>query len=247
MHLHLSADDALMIGIDLSGSMNAPDYQDAAADAAIGMIGRISRLDYAKRRARMLIADAEAHGVLVDVVGFGTKLHPMNQLTLARAEQRLPELVANQSGTCTGELIRYALNGLDALPQSHMVLVIFTDGRPTDEDAFSAAVSENESLGIAVRICPFVVGGADVEDMASLGAPQRLEDWSIGYTDEPSEDTDPDTLPPAAPGDEPPPLTLRERLEVEAARPEHATPKLGGEPVDDDGKLIETPKRGKRR
>ena len=167
----------LMLAVDLSGSMNIPDF------SANGQ--EITRLEVVKAAAGEFIA--RRRGDRVGLIVFGSRAYVQTPLTFDRntvkAMLRETEIGLAGQETAIGDAIGLAVKRLKEQPAGSRVLVLLTDGANTAGEVSpiqAAALAQEQGVRI------YTIGvGADRMEVPSFFGTQTVN---------PSRDLDEDTL-----------------------------------------------------
>lgn len=166
----------LMLVVDISGSMDLPDYSLAGQPA--------TRLDVVKQTAGRFIERRTQDRI--GLILFGTRPYVQTPLTYDRATvaQMLDEAIVGLAGidTAIGDALGLAVKRLQALPPGQQVIVLLTDG-----DSNAGALAPLTAAGLAadagIRIYSIGMGGP-------VG-----QDTSAGFrVEQEADDLDPATL-----------------------------------------------------
>jgi Ca-activated chloride channel family protein len=151
-NVHFSGVD-VMLGIDVSGSMQARDMQ--------GPHGHISRLDAAKDVVGHFIADRENDRI--GLVAFAGRPYLISPLTLDHdwVQQRLAALDISQvsDGTAIGSALASGARRLDEQHAKSKVLVLLTDGQ-NNAGKISPAAAAEAARALGVKIYTIAVGSS---------------------------------------------------------------------------------------
>lgn len=129
-NLELDTGDNIIFGLDVSASMQATDTPTGA-----------QRIDYAKEKAIVLAQEAskyDADGI--DLYAFGHQVTPYLNVTGDKAADVIGKLKANEGATQTHLLIQEAYKRHKASGSAQTVLMIVTDGQPSDPAAVKSAI-----------------------------------------------------------------------------------------------------------
>lgn len=129
----LNKGDNIIFGLDVSGSMMTNDCP-----------GNMQRVEYAKEKATSLIYEAtkwDSDGI--DVITFGRTTKAYLNLSGSAGAEIVSNLKANESKTDTAALIKHAWSRHQDIGSSdNTVLIIVTDGDPSDREAVITAIRE---------------------------------------------------------------------------------------------------------
>jgi Mg-chelatase subunit ChlD len=129
-NLELDTGDNIIFGLDISASMQTTDTPTGAM-----------RIDYAKEKAITLAQEAskyDADGI--DLLTFGHSVTPYKNVSADKAAEVIGKLRANEGATQTHLLIQEAYKLHKASGSEQTVLMIVTDGQPSDPAAVKSTI-----------------------------------------------------------------------------------------------------------
>jgi Mg-chelatase subunit ChlD len=129
-NLELNKGDNFIFGVDVSGSMATSDCP-----------GNTTRIEYLKEKVIQFANEAskwDTDGI--DVISFGHKITPYNNVTAEKAKEIITKFAANEGSTDTAGLIQKAYDMHKAGKYEQTVLFVATDGEPNDRSAVKKVI-----------------------------------------------------------------------------------------------------------
>jgi Mg-chelatase subunit ChlD len=164
-NLELNKGDNIVVAVDRSASMKKKDCP-----------GDTARIDYLKEGTVALIEEASKYDSGVDVIAFGSTISVFEGVTPATAKQTVAKIDATEGQTNTHAAIQAAWELHKKHKEKQTVLLLATDGEPSDEDKVMSTIADitkamNDEHEFA--ICFLVVGKPSAELEKFL---KRLDD-----------------------------------------------------------------------
>ncbi len=129
-NLELNVGDNFIFGVDVSGSMQAPDCP-----------GGLTRISFLKEKVIQFAQEASKYDPDgIDVLTFGHAVTPYEKITAEKAAEIVGKLQASEGATQTHLLIKKAWDMHKAGGYEQTVLFVATDGDPTDKPAVKQAI-----------------------------------------------------------------------------------------------------------
>lgn len=135
-NFELGQGDNFIFALDVSASMNA-------TDTPTGQ----SRIEYSKEKAKLFATEADKYDSDgADYYTFGQKVTPYLNRTVDQAKALIDGLHANEMATDTAGLIKAAWARAKEIKaagnENNVVLMIVTDGAPSDGEAVKTAIRD---------------------------------------------------------------------------------------------------------
>lgn len=129
-NLELNQGDNIIFGVDVSGSMQTTDAP-----------GGLSRIEFLKENVKTFIVEAAKYDTDgTDVLTFGQVVTTYANVTPEKATEIVGKLKANEGATQTHLLINEAFKLHKASGKPQTVLMVATDGSPSDPNAVKKAI-----------------------------------------------------------------------------------------------------------
>lgn len=131
-NLELNQGDNFIFLVDVSGSMAATDCP-----------GGLSRIDYLKEKVEQFAGEAAKYDTDgIDVLAFGHQVTQYNGVTGDKAKEVIHQLKANEGATMTHLALNEAYKLHKAGGYEQTVVMIATDGEPSDHNALIKAIAD---------------------------------------------------------------------------------------------------------
>lgn len=133
-NLELNAGDDFIIGLDISASMQATDCP-----------GGLSRIAYAQEQFRTFVNEASKYDTDgVSIYAFGVNVHPFPDVAADKLDATIDRLrgLPLEGATRTDLVIAAAFKEHKERNNEQTVLMLFTDGEPSDPNAVFATIAD---------------------------------------------------------------------------------------------------------
>lgn len=133
-NLELNKGDDFIIGLDISASMQSTDCP-----------GSLTRTAYAMEQFKVFALEAakwDTDGV--SVYGFGVNVHAYTDVAEANLEETIQKIksLPYEGATMTHKVVEAAWEEHKARKNEQTVLMLFTDGEPSDQDALLGTIAK---------------------------------------------------------------------------------------------------------
>lgn len=133
-NLELNAGDDFIIGLDISASMQATDCP-----------GGMSRIAYVQEQVRTFVGEAAKYDTDgVSLYAFGVNVHPFPDVAADKLDATIDRLrsLPLEGATRTDLVIAAAFKEHKERNNEQTILILFTDGAPSDEKAVFSTIAD---------------------------------------------------------------------------------------------------------